>query len=100
MLFLKSFHRAPLLILPSKSPLRTCCRRSWNPGFGPDQTLFVGDAKSDVLMARQAKVEPVAVLTGHLDRKEAQDLGVKYIIENVTCLPEVFKNYAGLIVKV
>ena len=61
-------------------------------GFGPEQTLFVGDAKSDVLMARQAKVEPVAVLTGHLDRKEAQALGVKYIIENVTHLPEVLKN--------
>lgn len=61
-------------------------------GFGPDQTLFVGDAKSDVLMARQAKVEPVVVLTGHLNQKEAQDLGVKYIIENVTYLPEVLKN--------
>ena len=35
-------------------------------GFNPEETLLVGDARTDVIMARQAKVEPVVVLTGHL----------------------------------
>lgn len=52
----------------------------------PAETVFVGDAKDDVLMARAAHVEPIVVLTGHLNRKEAEELGVKYIISDLTKL--------------
>lgn len=50
----------------------------------PHETIVVGDAKNDVLMAQNAGVTPVAVLTGHLSRREAEDIGVNYIIDDVT----------------
>ncbi len=52
-------------------------------------TIFVGDAKNDVLMAQAAGVEPVVVLTGHLTREEAVALKVRYIIDDVTKLPQL-----------
>ena len=55
----------------------------------PNETLYVGDAKTDVQMARSAHVTPIVVLTGHLSRQEAEDLGVEYIIEDVTKLEDV-----------
>lgn len=51
--------------------------------------VMVGDAKNDVLMARAARVEPIVVLTGHLDREQAVELGVNHIIDNVTMLRSV-----------
>lgn len=54
-----------------------------------DQTILVGDAPSDMQMARSANVEPIAVLTGHLNRQQAQDLDIKYIIKDVTHLEEI-----------
>jgi phosphoglycolate phosphatase-like HAD superfamily hydrolase len=53
-------------------------------GVIPDETVFVGDARTDVQMAFNAHVTPIVVLTGHLDRKEADELGVKKIISDVT----------------
>jgi phosphoglycolate phosphatase-like HAD superfamily hydrolase len=53
------------------------------------ETIFVGDARSDVLMARAAHVEPIVVLTGHLNRSEAEKLRVKYIISDVTGLKDL-----------
>ncbi|MEK7594045.1 MAG: HAD hydrolase-like protein [Patescibacteria group bacterium] len=60
-------------------------------GFTPDESLFIGDAKSDVQMARNAGVEPIVVLTGHLDKSEAEALNVQYIIDNVAQLSDVLK---------
>lgn len=51
-----------------------------------NETIMVGDAKNDVLMARNAQITPVAVLTGHLSREEAEELDVAYVIEDVTML--------------
>lgn len=61
-------------------------------GVKPSETIFVGDAQSDMQMAWNAKVEPVAVLTGHLSRQEAEYLGVKFIIEDVTKLEPVLES--------
>jgi len=58
-------------------------------GITPSEAILVGDAKNDVLMAKNAGIEPVVVLTGHLNREQAEELNVKYIIENVTKLEEV-----------
>ena len=58
-------------------------------GFLPEETIMVGDAKNDVLMAQHAGITPIVVLTGHLTRQEAEKLGVKYIIEDVTKLETV-----------
>jgi phosphoglycolate phosphatase-like HAD superfamily hydrolase len=53
----------------------------------PIDTIMVGDAKNDVLMAQAADIEPIVVLTGHLTKAEAQKLGVKHILDDVTHLP-------------
>ncbi|MCR4334361.1 MAG: HAD-IA family hydrolase [Patescibacteria group bacterium] len=58
----------------------------------PDETLFIGDAKTDVLTAQNAKVEPVVVLTGHLSKREAQDLKVKHIINDITGIETVLNT--------
>lgn len=58
-------------------------------GIRSSETVFVGDAKTDVEMAKRAKVVPVVVLTGHLTRTEAEKLQVEYIIEKVTNLRSI-----------
>lgn len=55
----------------------------------PARTVMVGDAKNDVLMSNAIGVTPIVVLTGHLNREQAQELGVEHIIPNVTHLPQV-----------
>lgn len=55
----------------------------------PSEAILVGDARGDVQMARAANVVPVVVLTGHLSRKDAEELKVKYIIEDVTKIEKV-----------
>ena len=53
----------------------------------PRQVLCVGDAESDIAMARSCGVEPVAVLSGNLDRATAQRLGVAWILPSLAALP-------------
>ncbi|HIE34113.1 MAG TPA: HAD family hydrolase [Candidatus Altiarchaeales archaeon] len=48
-----------------------------------DETLFVGDARNDVLSAKNADVKSAVVLTGVLNREEAEKLNPDYILENV-----------------
>ena len=55
----------------------------------PAETIMVGDARNDVMLARNAGILPVVVLTGHLSRIEAEELAVKDIIEDVTYLERV-----------
>lgn len=57
--------------------------------INPEDAIMVGDARNDVSMARGADIEPVVVLTGHLDRKQAEELDVQYIIQDVTQLEKV-----------
>ncbi len=61
-------------------------------GVAPSETVLVGDAKSDVQMARNGKIEPIVALTGHLSRREAEELEVKHIIEDVTKLESVLQK--------
>lgn len=58
----------------------------------PNETIYVGDAKTDVQMARSANVTPVVVLTGHLKKIEAEALDVQYIIQNVTQLEKILNS--------
>jgi phosphoglycolate phosphatase-like HAD superfamily hydrolase len=58
----------------------------------PAETIYVGDARNDVLMARGAGVEPVVVLTGHLSDAQAKELDVKYIISDVTKLLSILEK--------
>ncbi|MBU4300689.1 MAG: HAD family hydrolase [Nanoarchaeota archaeon] len=57
-----------------------------------EETIYVGDAKNDVLMARNARIEPIVVLTGHLSKSEAEVLKVKHIIPDVTEIEEVLES--------
>ncbi|MBA3724094.1 MAG: HAD family hydrolase [Candidatus Levybacteria bacterium] len=64
-----------------------------NLNVSPNETIFVGDAKTDVQMAYSADVEPVVVLSGHLSKEEAKELGVKHIIDNVTLLEKELERF-------
>jgi phosphoglycolate phosphatase-like HAD superfamily hydrolase len=57
-------------------------------GAAPTETVLIGDAESDMRMAWNAGVTPIAVLTGQMNRAAAEKLGVKHIIENVTLLED------------
>jgi len=58
----------------------------------PEETIMVGDARGDVQMAQNAGVIPIVVLTGHLNKTEAESLGVKYIIKDVNELDSALSN--------
>jgi phosphoglycolate phosphatase-like HAD superfamily hydrolase len=61
----------------------------------PYEAILVGDASSDMQMAWNASVEPFAVLTGHLSQEEAEELGVKHIIKDVTHLEPALQHFAN-----
>ena len=58
----------------------------------PEEALLVGDSRQDILMAKAAGLRTVAVLTGHLTKKEAKDLKVDKIIPDVTYLKTFLKE--------
>ena len=79
----------PALMKPSAFMLQELMKQV---NASPHETLYVGDAKTDVLMAQAAGATPVVPLTGHLREKDARELGVKYIISDVTELPSVIRS--------
>jgi len=58
----------------------------------PEETVFIGDARTDMIMAQNAGVTPIAVLTGQMSKSEAEKLGVKYIIKDVRDLEKVLEK--------
>lgn len=62
----------------------------------PQETIMVGDAKGDVAMAKSAGITPVVVLTGHLNRKEAKELGVKFVIPDVTFIQKILDKFDSI----
>jgi phosphoglycolate phosphatase-like HAD superfamily hydrolase len=61
-------------------------------GVLPTETIMVGDAGNDVIMAQAAGVEPIVVLTGHLNEREAHALGVRHVIPDVTKIEDVLSR--------
>jgi phosphoglycolate phosphatase len=57
-----------------------------------EETAYVGDAKTDVQMAFSARVTPIVVLSGHLNRAEAEKLGATHIIDNVTLIEKTLSQ--------
>lgn len=57
-----------------------------------NHAVYVGDGKNDVLMAQNAGITPVVVLSGHLTKDEATRLEVKHIISDITYLPKVLST--------
>lgn len=58
---------------------------------GADETVMVGDAANDMKMADAAGINRIAVLTGHLNREQAEELGVIHIVENVTRIESILE---------
>ncbi len=58
----------------------------------PNETVYIGDAPNDLRMAVAAGVEPIAILTGHLTRSVATELGARHILEDITEFPEVLAS--------
>ncbi len=56
----------------------------------PSETIYIGDAENDAKMAQNALVEPIVVLTGHLNRREAEKLGVKQILPDIIALRQLY----------
>ena len=65
--------------------LRDLCRRC---GLAPEETLCVGDAASDVAMARNSGIQVALVLSGALDKAGAEALGVTWILDSLAALPD------------
>lgn len=61
-------------------------------GIAPENTIMVGDDRNDVGMARNAGIEPAVVLSGHFNCEEAEALGVRYIIDDVSSLEYVLET--------
>ena len=57
-----------------------------------NEAVVVGDGESDLKMAINAKVTPIAVLTGNLSKEDVEKLGVKYVISSIKELAELLKN--------
>lgn len=57
----------------------------------PNETVFVGDAKGDMMMAKTAGVTPIAVLTGHMREGDARELDIKHIVNNVTEIEQILE---------
>lgn len=49
----------------------------------PNETLFVGDARNDILAAKNAGIKSAVVLTGVLDNIKARELNPDFILQNV-----------------
>lgn len=58
-------------------------------GWKKEEVIVVGDAKSDVIMARTLHIKPVVVLTGMLTKQEAIELGVEIILPSVADLSSI-----------
>ena len=61
-------------------------------GLVPEQTLCVGDAESDLAMARRCGTDILLVLTGALDREGAEALGVNAILDSLADLPDYLQS--------
>lgn len=61
-------------------------------GVDPAETVYIGDAPNDLRMAKAAQVEPIAILTGHLTRLTATELGARHIIEDISEFPDVLTS--------
>ncbi len=60
-------------------------------GVEPSDAVVVGDAENDMQMAIAAGATPIAVLTGHLSAEQATELGIRYIIPDVTHLENILR---------
>lgn len=61
-------------------------------GVSAAETVFVGDAVTDMQMAFAAHVTPIAVLSGHMDKNQVDQLQVRYCVPDVTHIEPVIES--------
>ncbi len=54
-----------------------------------ENTVFVGDADTDILTAKNAKLPSIGVLWGFRDREVIEEAGAEYIVESVNDLEKL-----------
>ena len=57
------------------------------------ETLCVGDAISDVSMARSCGIDIAVVLSGALDRQGAEALGADWLLDSIADLPDLLQRF-------
>jgi phosphoglycolate phosphatase-like HAD superfamily hydrolase len=72
--------------------LRQLCQRD---GLAAQETLCVGDAHSDIAMAQSCGIDIVLVLTGALNREQAEVLQVKWVLDSLADLPNMFLPFSS-----
>ena len=60
-------------------------------GFDASQTLVVGDMNVDILMGLNAGAKTCGVTYGNGSKRELEDAGANYIIDNIDELTEIVK---------
>lgn len=58
-------------------------------GSKPENTIFVGDADTDILTAKNAGLPSIGVLWGFRDREVIENEGAEYIVETVNDLEKL-----------
>ncbi|MCX6815268.1 MAG: HAD-IA family hydrolase [Candidatus Aenigmarchaeota archaeon] len=56
------------------------------------ETVYVGDAPSDIIAAKRAGIVSVAVLTGVLDRRTAKKMKADYIVSDITKIEKLIES--------
>lgn len=54
-----------------------------------ENTVFVGDADTDILTAKNANLPSIGVLWGFRDREVIEEAGAEYIVESVNDLEKL-----------
>lgn len=57
-----------------------------------ENTIFVGDADTDILTAKNAGLESIGVLWGFRDREIIEEAGAEYIVDTVKDLEKLLKD--------
>ena len=58
-------------------------------GSNRENTIFVGDADTDILTAKNAGLKSIGVLWGFRDREIIEEKGAEYIVETVNDLEKL-----------
>lgn len=74
---------------PDKAPLLKACREL---GITKDEAVMVGDTKTDLDAARNAKMSSIGCLYGFRDKKELVEHGAEHMVEDGYALLHVLED--------
>lgn len=59
----------------------------------PEETIVVGDAENDMLMAKSAGCTPIAVLSGLMDEQKVKELDIQLVLPDIRSLRELIETH-------